>query len=92
MERELLLFLNKLYNYMLDDFGIEADKYEREDAMSLIIDIEKGKIVNGKQLCEAFQETFDLVHGYELTESKYWSRFNLCSGMNAPECVMKFAK
>lgn len=90
MERELFLFLNKLYNYILDDFGIEADKYEREDVMSLRIDIINGKITNGKQLCKAFQEAFDLVHGYKLSEPKYWCGFHLCAGMNPSECVKKF--
>ena len=57
--------LNKVYNRILEEQGIDPDKYEREDAfMGIWFDHEKGI-----DLTTSIIDTFDVVHGVELSES-----------------------
>lgn len=67
----------KTYNYIIDEKGLEPDKYEIQDALSALIDI-----YDGKDPVKAFVNAFDLVHGIEISEDFYLSRLALCGGFN----------
>lgn len=68
-DKELWEFCSKLYNEILDRAGIDADKYEREDAFFGIYDDAKKRI----DLKESCIKIFSLVHDYELSEIMYES-------------------
>ena len=67
---------NKIFNMIIDNKGIEADKYALEDAfMSIIEDIH-----DGFDPADAFIEAFDLVFDTHLTKAYVNSRIALCKG------------
>lgn len=58
MEKEQMEKISQIFNKIIDDFGVETDKYEREDAYFGIIDnIEKGMPLN-----EAVLDAIDVVY------------------------------
>lgn len=68
MKQEDFRLYNKIYNELLDMYGIDLDKYEREDAfMGAIISVEK----EGKNFKDAIIHSFDAVHDIDLTEEEY---------------------
>lgn len=75
MNKELYELFIKVHNELINRLGIDADKYEREDSFSAIIDVE-----NGKDMKEALVEAFDLVYGVEVTNEIYNSCYALCKG------------
>ena len=78
MDREQFNFCNKLYNELLNRKRINPDKYEREDAfMGAIMDIE-----NGKDMKDAFIDSFKSVHNIEITDEIYQSCFHLVKGFS----------
>jgi hypothetical protein len=57
--------LSKVYNRILEEQGLNPDKYEREDAfMGIYFDHKKGI-----DLVASIIDTFDIVHGVELEET-----------------------
>ncbi len=68
--------LHKAFNTIIDDNGIETDRYEREDAFFGILD----DIKNGFDPADVFMEAFDLVFGTHLTREYVKSRIALCEG------------
>lgn len=77
MDKKQYKLFTKLHNELIDRLGIDADKYERQDSFSAIIDIEKGK-----DMKEALVEAFDLVYGVEITDKMYESCYALCNGFD----------
>lgn len=77
MDKRQYKLFTKLHNELIDRLGIDADKYERQDSFSAIIDIEKGK-----DMKEALVEAFDLVYGVEITDKMYESCYTLCKGFD----------
>lgn len=76
MDRKQYELVSKLHNELINDLGIEADKYEREDAFfGIIFDIEKGI-----DMKEAFIKAFGLVYDVEVPDVIYNSRYALCKG------------
>ncbi len=71
--------LNKLYNEVVDRTRIDPDKYEREDAFFGIYE----EVEKGTELMDAFIQTFDIVHGYELTETMFRSCLANVNGFKA---------
>ena len=83
MYRDYLNFIYKkisfIYNYILDENGIDADKYEREDAyFGLLMDIGR----DGKDPIRSFKKVFELVHDIELTEKYIGFTIANCLGPN----------
>ena len=62
-------FHTKLYNRLLDRLRIEADRYEREDAFSGIMEDIRG----GRDMKEAYKDAFSLVHAADLDDALYES-------------------
>ena len=81
MEREQYDLYNKIYNELVKRKVSrrqmeEPDKYEREDAfMGAILDIEKGV-----DAYETFRDSFESVHGVELSKIEYESAYHLYKG------------
>ena len=76
MEPKLYEFVLKLHNELIDRLGIDADKYEREDCFFGVLH----DLASGKDMKEAFVESFDVVYGMELTDSMYGSCYAVCKG------------
>lgn len=58
MEKEQIEKISQIFNKIIDEFGVETDKYEREDAYFGIIDnVEKGMPLN-----EAVLDAIDVVY------------------------------
>ena len=76
MEPKLYEFVSKLHNELIDRLGIDADKYEREDCFFGVLH----DLASGKDMKEAFVESFDGVYGMELTDSMYGSCYAVCKG------------
>lgn len=75
MDKKQRELFTKIHNELIDRMGIEADKYERQDSFSAIIDVE-----NGKDMKEAFVKTFKAVYDVEITDVIYDSCYALCKG------------
>ena len=65
----------KIHNELINRMRIKADKYEREDSFSAIIDIE-----NGKNMKDALIDAFKNVYDVEISDAIYESCYNLCKG------------
>ena len=76
MDRKQYELFTKVHNELIKTMRINADKYERQDSFSAIIDVENGK----KSMKEALIEAFDLVYGVKVTDVIYESCYALCKG------------
>lgn len=72
--KQFELFI-KLHNELIEQAGLDPDKYERQDSFSVHIDIE-----NGRDMKEALIEAFDLVHGVDISDI-YDECYALCNGL-----------
>lgn len=73
MSNEMMTLISNVYDKILKDKQIDADKYEREDAyFGIIEDIE-----NGNDCIAAFINAFSLVHATELTREYVKVRLNM---------------
>ena len=77
--RELYI---KTYDYVLDEKGIEVDKYERDDALTALLDIH-----NGKDPVNSFIHAFSAVHDIEISEDYFLSRLAICGGFKWKEIL-----
>ena len=68
----------KLHNELIERLGIDADKYERQDSFSAIIDVEKGKPMK-----EALIEAFEAVYDVKISAMVYNSCYALCAGFKS---------
>lgn len=75
MNKEQYELFTKVHNELINRMRIEADKYERQDSFSAIIDVE-----NGKDMKEALIETFAAVYDVEISDAIYDSCYALCAG------------
>lgn len=74
MTNELLI--SKIYNEILERSGVDADKYEREDAFfGILNDVQKGVDLN-----ESIKDVFDIVHGVEVSDALIDSAKAVCVG------------
>lgn len=73
-KKQLDLFTN-VHNELINRLRIKANKYERQDSFSAIIDIE-----NGKDMKEALIKSFNLVYDVEISDSLYDSCYAVCKG------------
>lgn len=76
MDRKQYDLFTKVHNELINRLRINADKYEREDSFSVIIDVESGR----KSMKEALIEVFDLVYDVKVTDAIYESCYALCKG------------
>lgn len=77
MDKKQYELFTKVHNELINRMGIEADKYERQDSFSAIIDVE-----NGKNMKDALIEAFKAVYDVEISDSIYESCYALCKGWN----------
>ena len=75
MNKEQYELFTKVHNELINRLRINADKYERQDSFSAIIDVE-----NGKPMKEALIETFKAVYDVEIPDTIYESCYALCMG------------
>lgn len=75
MDKKQYELFTKIHNELINRMGIEADKYQRQDSFSAIIDIE-----NGKDVKEALIETFKSVYDVEIPDRIYEYCYALCKG------------
>lgn len=68
----------KLHNELIERLGIDADKYERQDSFSAIIDVEKGKPMK-----EALIEAFEAVYDVKISDMVYNSCYASCVGFKS---------
>lgn len=74
MTNELLI--SKIYNEILERSGVDADKYEREDAFfGILHSVQKGVDLN-----ESIKDVFDIVHGIEVSDALIDSAKAVCVG------------
>lgn len=76
MDRKQYDLFTKVHNELIKRMKIEANKYQREDSFSVIIDVESGR----KSMKEALIEVFDLVYDVKVTDAIYESCYALCKG------------
>lgn len=77
MNKEQYELFTKVHNELIKRLRIDADKYERQDSFSAIIDVE-----NGKPMKDALVEAFKAVYDVEVSDLIYHSCYNLCVGIN----------
>jgi len=75
MDKAQYELFTKVHNELINRMGITADKYERQDSFSAIIDIQKGKPMK-----DALVEAFNAVYDVEIPDLIYDSCYALCSG------------
>lgn len=75
MDKKQRELFTKVHNELINRMRIKADKYERQDSFSAIIDVK-----NGKDMKEALIETFKEVYNVEVTDVIYDSCYALCKG------------
>ena len=75
MNKEQYELFTKVHNELLNRLRIDADKYERQDSFSAIIDVEKGKPMK-----DALIEAFKAVYDVEVSDMIYNSCYALCAG------------
>ena len=76
MDRKQYELISKVHNELIDRLGIDADKYEREDAyFGVVFEVEKGV-----DMKDAFIKSFDLVYGIDVTDVMYNSCYAVCKG------------
>lgn len=75
MDKKQYVLFTKVHNELIKRMRIDADKYERQDSFSAIIDIE-----NGRDMKEALIETFKAVYDIEISDAIYESCYALCKG------------
>lgn len=66
MDKEKYELFTKVHNELIDRLGIDADKYERQDSFSAIIDV-----LGGRDMKEALVSAFDLVYDAEIPDDLY---------------------
>lgn len=75
MNKEQYELFTKVHNELINRLRIDADKHEREDSFSAIIDVE-----NGIPMKEALIEAFKTVYDVEVSDMIYDSCYALCVG------------
>lgn len=76
MDKEQYELFTKVHNELIKRLRINADKYERQDSFSAIIDVE-----NGMDMKEALIEAFKAVYDVEISDKIYDSCYALCAGL-----------
>ena len=72
MNKEKYELFTNVHNELIDKLGIDADKYERQDSFSAIIDVE-----NGKDIKDALVDAFDLVYDAFVSDELFDECYNL---------------
>ena len=75
MDKEQYELFTKVHNELIKRMRINADKYEREDSFSAILDVEKGK-----DMKESLIHSFKAVYGVEISDVLYDSCYAVCKG------------
>lgn len=66
MDKEKYELFTNVHNELIDRLGIDADKYERQDSFSAVIDV-----LSGRDMKEALVSAFDLVYDAEIPDDLY---------------------
>ena len=77
MDKKQHELFTKIHNELINRMRIKADKYQRQDSFSAIIDIE-----NGKDMKDTLIKTFKAVYNVEISDLIYDSCYALCKGWN----------
>lgn len=75
MDRKQYELFTNVHNELIKRMRIEADKYQRQDSFSVVIDIE-----NGKDMKDALIDAFRAVYDVEVSDAIYDSCYAVCRG------------